>query len=235
MTTIAELVSLAGRTAVVTGGAQGIGAAIVARFREAGSDVHVLDRQGPEPVDVADPQALTRAAARLPKVDIWVNNAGIAPRKSVLDIALEEWDEVMALNLRAALVGAQLAARHMIAAGGPGVILNIASSAVQRVSSNSAHYRASKVGLVALTQNLAVELGKHGIRVVGIAPTLTETPLVGALRQSGIRFDEFVKRLPLRRIATADEVARVALFAASDLASFVTGTTIDVDGGESQK
>ena len=125
----------------------------------------------------------------------------------------------------------------MIAADRPGVILNIVSSSVHRMSANPAHYRASKAGLAALTQNLAVELGRNGIRVVAIAPGLTATPLVASLRVDGLGdgLDEFVRRLPLRRIGLPDEIARVALFAASDLASFVTGCVLDVDGGEAQK
>jgi NAD(P)-dependent dehydrogenase (short-subunit alcohol dehydrogenase family) len=124
----------------------------------------------------------------------------------------------------------------MIAAERPGVILNVVSSTVRRVSANPAHYRASKLGLMALTQNLAVELGRYGIRVIGIAPGLTDTPLVQSLRaRDAAGFDEFIRRLPLRRIGTPDEIACVALFAASDLASFMTGSVIDVDGGESQK
>jgi NAD(P)-dependent dehydrogenase (short-subunit alcohol dehydrogenase family) len=257
---IETLVSLKRRVAVITGAAQGIGAAIAARFVEAGASVMLIDRneaalleraeclQSPvmtECADVRDKDALavaaTRAITELGGIDIWVNNAGIAPRQPVLEITPQEWDDVMALNLRSALVGSQLAARHMISAARPGVILNMVSSTVRRVSANPAHYRASKLGLLALTQNLAVELGRYGIRVVGIAPTLTDTPLVQSLRQEGqVRggsagFDEFVRRLPLRRIAEPDDVARVALFAASDMAAFVTGTVIDVDGGESQK
>jgi NAD(P)-dependent dehydrogenase (short-subunit alcohol dehydrogenase family) len=257
---IETLLSLKGRSAVITGAAQGIGAAVAARFLEAGASVMLVDRnesallktvegfQSPviaACVDVRDEDALAAAANRaiteLGGIDIWVNNAGIAPRRPVLEITAQEWDDVMALNLRSALVGAQLAARDMISRSRSGVILNMVSSTVRRVGANAAHYRASKLGLLALTQNLAVELGRYGIRVVGIAPTLTDTPLVQSLRREGrarggsAGLDEFVRRLPLRRIAEPDDIARVALFAASDLAAFVTGTVIDVDGGESQK
>lgn len=256
--TLHQLIDLTGRVAVVTGGAQGIGAAVAARLAEAGAAVLLADRDeatlkttadnlGRNVVachaDVRDEEALRHAAERavseLGGIDIWVNNAGVAPRRRVLDITSAEWDDVMALNLRSALIGSQLAARHMIAVKRPGVILNMLSSSVRRVAANPAHYRASKLGLLALTQNLAVELGRHGIRVLGIAPTLTDTPLVQSLRLQGEEMraglDEYVRRLPLRRIAEPDEVARVALFAASDLASFMTGCVIDVDGGESQK
>jgi NAD(P)-dependent dehydrogenase (short-subunit alcohol dehydrogenase family) len=148
-------------------------------------------------------------------IDIWINNAGIAPRASALEISDAEWDKVLDLNLRGAFIGAKCAARAMMARGRGGVIANIASSTVYRVSSNPAHYRVSKAGLVALTQSLAVELGPSGIRVLAIAPTLTATPGVQSLRNKGLSagLDEFIKRLPLKRIATPDEVARVVLFA----------------------
>jgi NAD(P)-dependent dehydrogenase (short-subunit alcohol dehydrogenase family) len=255
---IADLVSLQGRVAAITGAAMGIGAAIAHRFSEAGADLLLIDRNQAAltqtasvlpgtgrveclNIDITDVDTLrTQAGAaldRLGGVDIWVNNAGIAPRRGVLDITPQEWDEVMSVNLGAALTGAQIAARAMIAADRPGVILNIVSSSVHRMSANPAHYRASKAGLAALTQNLAVELGRNGIRVVAIAPGLTATPMVASLREDGLGdgLDEFVRRLPLRRIGLPDDIGRVALFAASDLASFVTGCVLDVDGGEAQK
>jgi NAD(P)-dependent dehydrogenase (short-subunit alcohol dehydrogenase family) len=109
------------------------------------------------------------------------------------------------------------------------------SSTVKRATGNPMHYRVSKHGLIGLTQSLAVELGPSGIRAVAVAPTLTETPWVSQLRTAGhaAGFDKFSKRLPLGRTATADDVARVVLFAVSDLAAFVTGTVLEVDGGES--
>ena len=175
------------------------------------------------------------AVDQLGGIDIWVNNAGISPRVDALQMTDEQWDAVIDLNLRAAFIGARSAGRHMRASGRDGVIVNIASSTVKRVSANPMHYRVSKQGLVALTQSLAVELGKHGIRVVAIAPTLVETPWVADLRARGYGegFDKFVKRLPIPRIGVPDDVARVVLFAVSDLASFVTGTVLEVDGGES--
>jgi NAD(P)-dependent dehydrogenase (short-subunit alcohol dehydrogenase family) len=255
---LAELIDLGGKVAVITGAAQGIGAAIAGRLSEAGAAIILVDRNETalqstcdslsgrrRPISICGdvteddflPMAAERAAKEFGGIDIWINNAGVAPRRPVLEITLDEWDSVMRLNLGAALQGAQLAARGMIAAGRQGVILNVLSSTVHRVSANPAHYRASKLGLLALTQNLAVDLGRYGIRVLGIAPGLTDTPLVRSLREQhgNEGFDEFIRRLPLRRIGTPDEMARVALFAVSGLASFMTGCVIDVDGGESQK
>ena len=252
-----ELVNLKGRNAVITGAAQGIGAAIAHRLAEAGADLSLLDRdseglalrQGELTVfggrvrcstlDLTDVAALQAAvdgaASELGGIDIWVNNAGISPRVGALETSDEQWDAVMNLNLRAAFIGARSAGRYMRAAGKGGVIVNMASSTVKRVSANPMHYRVSKHGLVALTQSLAVELGRHGIRVIAIAPTLIETPWVSELRAHGYGdgFDQFVKRLPLGRIGSPDDVARVVLFAVSDLASFMTGTMLEVDGGES--
>ena len=189
-------------------------------------------------LDLTNGDALQAAAddavAQLGGIDIWVNNAGISPRVDALQMTDEQWDAVIDLNLRAAFIGARSAARQCGRRGRSGVIVNMASSTVKRVSANPMHYRVSKQGLVAMTQSLAVELGKHGIRVVAIAPTLVETPWVSELRARGYGegFDKFVKRLPIPRIGLPDDVARVVLFAVSDMASFVTGTVLEVDGGE---
>jgi NAD(P)-dependent dehydrogenase (short-subunit alcohol dehydrogenase family) len=253
---LAELVSLEGRNAVITGAARGIGAAIAARLAEAGADLFLIDRNADQLehtarelaryggrvsssiLDITRSEALQAAAAdavtQLGGIDIWVNNAGISPRVGTVEMTDEQWDAVMDLNLRAAFIGARSAAQHMQASGRRGVIVNITSSTVKRVSANPLHYRVSKQGLVAMTQSLAVELGRNGIRVVAIAPTLVETPWVAELRARGYGegFDKFVKRLPLGRIGSPDDVARVVLFAVSELASFVTGTVLEVDGGE---
>lgn len=253
---LADLASLKSRNAVITGAAQGIGAAIADRLAEAGADLFLIDRDGDQllrrtrevarfgsrvrmaVLDVTDSGALQAAAddavLQLGGIDIWVNNAGISPRIGPLEMTDEQWDAVLNLNLRAAFIGARSAARHMKAARRRGIIVNMASSTVKRVSGNPMHYRVSKQGLVAMTQSLAVELGPFGIRVLAIAPTLVETPWVAHLRARGYGegFDKFVKRLPLGRIGTPDDVARVVLFGVSDLASFMTGTVLEVDGGE---
>jgi NAD(P)-dependent dehydrogenase (short-subunit alcohol dehydrogenase family) len=255
---IAQLYDLHGRSAVVTGAAQGIGAAIARRLAEAGADLFLIDVDEPHlcetrdrlkkwgtrveirVADVAQEAAVTSACKEcveaLEKIDIWVNNAGIAPRSPVLEISSAEWDKVLELNLRGAFIGAQCAARTMVQRG-RGVIVNISSSTVYRVTGNPAHYRVSKAGLIALTQSLAIELGSSGIRVLAIAPTLTATRLVEHLRNTGLSagLDEFARRLPLKRVATADEVARVVLFAVSDMAAFMTGSVLTVDGGETHK
>ncbi len=254
---IADLISLHDRRAVVTGAARGIGLAITRRLAEAGASIVMLDNDAatlkasaaeltasgataaPLTVDLTDGEALAKvfeaAVSQLGGLDIWVNNAGISPRVPALEIADRDWDQVLDLNLKAAFSGAKLAARYMIAHDIRGVIVNMASSTVNRATGNPLHYRVSKHGIVGLTQSLAVELEAKGIRCLAIAPTLTETPWVAQLRAAGYGegFDRFAKRIPLRRTATADEIARVVLFAVSDLAAFMTGTVIEVDGGES--
>jgi NAD(P)-dependent dehydrogenase (short-subunit alcohol dehydrogenase family) len=255
---IAELISLQGRTAVVTGGARGLGLAIARRLAEAGARVVIADRDadgavraaeslaGDEPgvgvhLDVTD-AALVRATvedvvARYGAVDIWVNNAGIFPSTPLLELDEAEWDAVLTVNLRGMFLGGREAGRAMRDSGG-GVIINIAStSAHAGFGPGFAHYTSSKHGVLGLTKALAIELGPFGVRVVAVSPTLTETEGIAesfaAFGASGMQeiLDGIAARAPLGRIGEPDDVARVVLFAASDLAAFVSGGSIAVDGG----
>lgn len=253
---LAALLSLAGRVAVVTGGARGIGGACCNRLAEAGARIVVADVDEPaaaeaasaigrgaiaEGVDVSDASSVRglveRVVRGLGRVDVWVNAAGIYPATPLLELGDEEWDRVLAVNLRGSFIGAREAARAMVATGsGGGVVVNIASTAAYRVDGDGvAHYVASKFGIRGLTQSLAVELGPHGIRVLAVAPTVTRTPGLEAqrdrLERSGFVLDDLAATLPLRRLAEADDVARVVLFCVSDLASMMTGSTLLVDGG----
>ncbi|WP_073255813.1 SDR family NAD(P)-dependent oxidoreductase [Cryptosporangium aurantiacum] len=196
---VAQLVSLTGRRAVVTGGAQGLGKAIAARLAEAGADVLIgdrnadlattaatdLDERYPGRVigaflDVTDTGTVNavadRAVDELGGLDIWVNNAGIFPAVPLLELTDETWDQVFAVNTRGTLVGAREAARRMTAAGHGGVIVNIVSTAGFRgVGPGLAAYVGSKHAVRGLTRNLALELAPHGIRVLGVAPTFVPT------------------------------------------------------------
>lgn len=255
---LSELISLRGRTAVVTGGAIGIGRAIAQRLAEAGANVVIGDLNETQAqltarelaayggkhigatLDVNDHASVAalaqKAVDETGRLDIWVNNAGIYPSRKVLEIADEEWERVLDINLRGAFFGAREAALRMEA--NKGVIINIVSTAAFNSinGANPAHYVASKHAVAGLTKCLAVELGPRGIRTVGVAPTLTETPGVNSKHAESDEATEalvqYAKNLPLGRLGLPDDIARVVLFAASDLGAFVTGTIIPVDGGD---
>ena len=258
---IAELISLDGRVAVVTGAARGTGFGIAKRLAEAGAVVvitegeadaaersaSVLKDTGWEAhgaqLDVADEHAMKAFADGVVRdhgrIDIWVNNAGIYPGAKTLEMTADQWDEVLDFNLRGAFVGSQAAARHMIDAGRGGVIINIGSTASFRAyASGATHYVASKFGLRGLTQAMALEFGPHGIRVLGIAPTFTVTEGTRA-RRSDLDDDAYARyvanagaAMPLGRVGVPDDVGRVVLFCASDMSIFMTGSTLAVDAGD---
>jgi NAD(P)-dependent dehydrogenase (short-subunit alcohol dehydrogenase family) len=259
---LAELTSLAGRVAVVTGGARGIGEAICRRFAEAGAAVVVTDVDGAlaasvaasvaadhghraigVALDVTDEAATdavaARAVAELGGLDVWVNNAGVYPSVPFLQMTSAEWDHVLEVNLRGTFLGAKAAAAQMVAGGTPGVIINISSTAgFQAAGPGVAHYVTSKHAVGGFTKALAVELGPSGIRALAIAPTLIETPGIEAGRAAfqaagmGDMLAQMADRAPLRRNGVADDVARVALFCASDLSILMTGSTLAVDAGD---
>jgi NAD(P)-dependent dehydrogenase (short-subunit alcohol dehydrogenase family) len=255
-----DLLSLRDRVAVVTGGAQGIGFAAARRLTEAGATVILADRNetgataaaktlsGPggaasaRVLDVTDAQQIRDTAdavvAEHGRLDIWINNAGIFPSTPLLDVTDEEWDAVLAVNLRGMFLGAREAGRRMRDLGNGGVIVNLAStSAHAGFGPGFAPYTSSKHGLLGLTKALAIELGPYGIRVVAISPQLTLTEgITGAaedFESSGLGaiLDGLAARTPLGRVGVPDDIARAILFAVSDLATFVSGSNITVDGG----
>ena len=251
-THVEALLRLDGKVAVVTGAAKGIGRAIAERLAEAGAAVVVadVDIAGTEQVvhslpgqhhlamelDVGDPAQVNAVAERavhdLGGLDIWVNNAGIYPASALdpTETGMAEFERVMHVNLTGTYLGVQACAHHMRDGG---VILNIDSTAGFE---GAGAYSASKWAVRGMTKGLAPVFGPRRIRVVAIAPTLIETPGIDSLRASGgdvtrELLDEFVEKIPLGRIGVPDDIARVALFLASDAASFITGVTVPVDGG----
>jgi NAD(P)-dependent dehydrogenase (short-subunit alcohol dehydrogenase family) len=244
--TSAAAARLAGRRAVVTGAARGIGAEIARTMAGAGAMVGVLDVAadvkavaaalgGPaEIADLLDPDATRDALCRLIDtlggVDVLVNNAGILRVTPLLDITIEEWDLVLDVNARSMLVTTQVAARAMIAAGTGGRVVNMASMGAKQAAAHQAHYAASKAAVVALTQAAAIELGPHGITVNAICPGYVLTEM-GAASRTPEMVAEWSARSPLGRCAEPADVARVALFLASDDAAYCTGQAFNVTGG----
>lgn len=191
----------------------------------------------PIEADVADTEAVNATAAETVRrwggLDIWVNNAGVYPSSGpVLDSRDDQFDHVMTVNVRGTLAGARAAGRAMTEGG---VIVNLASTAAFKTNRGTSAYIASKSAVVGLTRSLALELGERGIRVLGVAPTVIETPGVtestAALARSGIDVSARLAANPLGRAGTADDIARVVFFCCSPLAGFMTGTTLPVDAG----
>jgi NAD(P)-dependent dehydrogenase (short-subunit alcohol dehydrogenase family) len=181
---------------------------------------------------------------RLGGIDIWVNNAGIYPGRPLLETDEELWDRVQDVNLRGTFLGCREAGKRMIdGSKRPGrVIINVASVAGTRGRTGLTHYSAAKSGVIGLTRGAAVEFAPHGIRVLCVVPSLAETPGSREMRDaaqksdtSGNALKEMERRVmaafPMGRIGEADEIARVMLFCASDMAAFMTGSNIFVDGG----
>jgi NAD(P)-dependent dehydrogenase (short-subunit alcohol dehydrogenase family) len=243
-----------GKTAIVTGGNRGIGRAIVERFASEGADVLVAGRDEPTigatvagvaaaggkawglVADVRRDEDLdrlvTEAAARWDRIDVLVNNAGIGYETPFLELPREQWDEVVATNLRAPFVLSQLVAREMARAGG-GAIVHIASIDASGGDGPYASYNASKAGLLGLNRTMALELAPHGIRVNCVSPGFTRTDMTEEAVPPELmeyllhRFD----RVPMRRLVEPKEIAAACAYLVSDDASAVTGIDLTVDCG----
>ena len=243
---------LAGKIALVTGAQQGIGRAIALAMAAEGADVGLNFLDDPAAAervageirgrgrkvvtvkgDVAqarDVQALVDAVTGgLGPPDVLVNNAGVFPRAQFLELSEREWDHVLGVNLKGGFLCAQAVARAMVAAGRPGAIVNISSSAI-RGDARGVHYSASKAGVLGLTRAMALALAPHRIRVNAIAPGLTDTaqPRYGNTEE---QIAARAREIPLGRIAQPEEIARIAVFLASEDSGWITGELIHVNGG----
>ena len=243
----------AGKIVLVTGAQQGIGRAMAVEFAAAGADIAVnwLDDQDAaehvanqvrgcgrrallvkaDMAQIEQVRSMVSAAQdALGPIDVLVNNAGVFPRVPFLEMTESDWDYVLDVNLKGSCFCAQSVAKAMVSAGRPGVIINLTSGAAFRSSPRGVHYVASKGGVLSMTRAMALELAPYRIRVNAIAPGLTDTaqPRYGS---SEAEIAEMARSIPFGRMAKPEEIARAAVFLASENAEFVTGQTLHVNGG----
>jgi len=245
---------LEGRCALITGAAGGIGLGCAEAFAKEGCDMVLLDIDGPRVTaaaadlakrsgrkvralacDVADADAartaVIKAAALLGSIDILVNNAGVLAPGDILDADLADFDRVMAINLRAPFVIGQTVARHMVDAKIKGAIINMSSINAVLAIPNQIAYVTSKGGMGQLTKAMALGLAPYGIRVNAIGPGTIVTDILKGVMENDDARRRVLARTPLKRFGEAEEIGRVAVFLASEDASYMTGQTIYPDGG----
>jgi len=246
--------TLKGKVAIVTGGNSGIGKAIALALAEAGANVVIDYVANPEATEeleqqivalggqaigveadvskVADLQKLVDAAVeQFGRVDIMVNNAGVETRTSVLDTTEAQYEKVLEINLKSAFFGTQLAAKQMIKQGDGGRIINITSVHEDWPMPGNTAYCLSKGGMRMLTRTAGVELGPHGVLVVGVGPGAVETPINLSTMNDPGKMKTLDAAIPLGRMAKSAEIGSVVVFLAGDGASYLTATTVFADGG----
>lgn len=238
---------LAGRRAVITGAARGIGAEIAAAFRSEGAELVLIDIADDDVravaktleaesvvVDLADAPAtaaaMNEAITILGGIDILVNNAGVLNMAPILDLTVDSWDFTFDVNVRAMFVTTQVTARTMAHQTTRGTIINMASMGGKLGAPNQAHYAASKAAVIAFTRVAALELGQHNITVNCICPGYVLTEM-GAATRTQAMIDAWSAKSPLGRLAEPRDVANMAVFLASDEASYCTGQAMNVSGG----
>src|ERR1700729_2849078 len=248
------IMSLKNKVAIVTGGNSGIGQSIVLELARQGANIVIDYLFHPEATEaleqqivklgdqaigieadvskIADLQKLVDAAvAKFGRLDIMVNNAGVETRTSVLDTTEDQYDKVLAINLKSAFFGTQLAAKQMIAQGGGGRIINMTSVHEDWPMAGNTAYCLSKGGMRMLTRTAGVELGPHNICVVGVGPGAVDTPINAQTVANPAALAALNKSIPLGRLAEPEEIASVVAFLAGPGAGYITGTTIFADGG----
>lgn len=240
---LARDLDLTGRRVLITGAANGFGAAMAQRFHEAGARLVLADIEQQAVAEVAsryeaealfydqaDLASVDRLAAEAGAVDILVNNAGVLVAKPLLETSLEDMRRTIDVDFVGALRLLQQVGRGMVERK-RGTILSIGSQTAFCGGENRAVYAAAKAAIIQITKAAAVEWGPHGVRVVCLAPGRSLTRMTVQTTQEGKSGDRGLARVPLGRWGTADEVAKMALFLASDAASYVTGETLIADGG----
>ena len=225
---------LRGRAAVVTGGLQGIGAAIVQRMEASGANVRVWDLAAKkDPVDVSDPvqveKATARVVAELGGIDVLVNNAGIAGLNSpTVEYPVDEWERVLRVNLTSQFLCCRAVAPHMVKRK-YGRIVNIASVAGKEGNPNAVAYSASKAGVISLTKSLGKELAQTGVLVNCVTPAAAKTAIFDQMTKQHI--DYMLAKIPMSRFVNVDEIAALVCWLASEDCSFSTGGVFDISGG----
>jgi len=225
---------LRGKTAIVTGGAAGIGAAIVERFRQEGTNVVIFDLNGEKKVDITDYAAVQKAVADAGPVDILVNNAGWDMFKPFLKSDPAFWQKIISINLVGAMNMLHCVLPGMVARGG-GKVVSVASDAGRVGSSGEAVYSACKGGIIALTKTLARELASKGVRLNTVCPGLTETNMLTEFMKGAGNPEKLAeayrRAIPIGRLGKPEDISGAILFLASDASSLVTGSALVLDGG----
>jgi len=240
---------LDGKRALVTGGGRGIGLAAASALAQAGAEVTLAARTQAEieaaaaaiiargdkaaalPLDVTDLDAVRRTIAAAEPFDVLVNNAGTNRPAALMEVKVEDFDAIFALNVRAAFFMAQAVARRLVEAKRPGSIINVSSQMGHVGAARRTVYCASKHAMEGFTKAMAIELAPHNIRVNSLGPTFLETPMTRPFFENKAFRDEVLSKIKLGRLGQLEELTGAILFLASDASSLMTGSALVLDGG----